>query len=111
MKLFHGSTVAVTIPRLLEKQRFLDFGSGFYTTTNQKQAERWAEIKQKRELHSKAVVSTYQVPTFTLADSSLTIREFVKADEEGLDFVFENRKGKTQHSFDIVIGPVANDAL
>lgn len=39
MTLFHGSNTAVERPRLIEQNRFLDFGFGFYTTTNRAQAE------------------------------------------------------------------------
>ncbi len=49
MKLYHGSIEIVEAPVIFEKQRLLDFGKGFYTTTNRKQAERWAIIKQNRE--------------------------------------------------------------
>lgn len=112
MKLFHGSTEIVETPKLLETQRFLDFGKGFYTTTNQNQAERWAVIKQKRMPHqAKAVVSIYQLSKTVFSDKSLIIKEFTTADEQWLDFVFQNRKGTLTHHFDIVIGPVANDTL
>ena len=35
MILYHGSNMTVENPRIIEQNRFLDFGSGFYTTTNQ----------------------------------------------------------------------------
>lgn len=112
MKIFHGSTIIVENPKLMEKQRFLDFGKGFYTTTNQNQAERWALIKQKRSQNeAKAIVSIYQLPQNIYSNQLLNIQEFTKADEQWLDFVFQNRKGTDEHNFDIVIGPVANDTL
>lgn len=112
MKLFHGSTIIVENPKLMENQRFLDFGKGFYTTTNQNQAERWAIIKQKRmRSQTKAIVSIYQLPKNIFSDKLLQIQEYTKADEQWLDFVFQNRKGTAEHNFDIVIGPVANDTL
>ena len=43
MTLFHGSNTAVERPRLIEQNRFLDFGFGFYTTTNRAQAENFAQ--------------------------------------------------------------------
>lgn len=48
MKLYHGSTVCVLEPRLVSASRRLDFGSGFYTTTNLNQAKRWVQIKRRR---------------------------------------------------------------
>jgi hypothetical protein len=50
MKLYHGSTIIIEKPIILDSQRLLDFGKGFYTTTNKEQAERWALIKAKRSL-------------------------------------------------------------
>lgn len=112
MKLFHGSTIIVEKPKLMETQRLLDFGKGFYTTTNQNQAERWAIIKQKRiQNQAQAIVSIYEMPKTVFSENLLNIQEYTKADELWLDFVFQNRKGTTAHNFDIVIGPVANDTL
>ena len=34
MILYHGSNVEVSEPKLLKVQRTLDFGKGFYTTTD-----------------------------------------------------------------------------
>ena len=39
MILYHGSNVVVKQPKLVEQNRFLDFGYGFYTTTNEEQAK------------------------------------------------------------------------
>lgn len=38
MILYHGSNLTVSEPRLIVQNRFLDFGFGFYTTTNRVQA-------------------------------------------------------------------------
>ena len=38
MFLYHGSNLTVSEPRLVEQNRFLDFGYGFYTTTNKAKA-------------------------------------------------------------------------
>ena len=43
MILFHGSNVTVDAPRLITQNRFLDFGYGFYTTTNKDQAINFAK--------------------------------------------------------------------
>ena len=34
MVVYHGSNVVVTEPKILKPNRELDFGNGFYTTTN-----------------------------------------------------------------------------
>lgn len=38
MIVYHGSNVEVREPRILKPSRGLDFGAGFYTTTNREQA-------------------------------------------------------------------------
>lgn len=43
MILYHGSNVIVSEPKLIEQNRFLDFGFGFYTTTNKTQAIGFAD--------------------------------------------------------------------
>ena len=43
MFLYHGSNLTVSEPRLVEQNRFLDFGYGFYTTTNKAQAIGFAD--------------------------------------------------------------------
>lgn len=38
IELYHGSTLAVHEPKILTPSRTLDFGKGFYTTTDFEQA-------------------------------------------------------------------------
>jgi hypothetical protein len=113
MKLYHGSILAVRKPILLTRQRLLDFGKGFYTTTNLKQAERWAQIKKARskDTYVKAVVTVYDFPDLLISDGRFIIKKFLELDVEWLDFIFQNRKGLIDHGYDIVMGPVANDVL
>lgn len=49
MIIYHGSNVKVDKPTILIPNRTLDFGNGFYTTSNKEQAYKWAKIKQARE--------------------------------------------------------------
>ncbi len=42
MKIYHGSNMIVEHPALVPQNRFLDFGYGFYTTTNPVQARSFA---------------------------------------------------------------------
>jgi Protein of unknown function (DUF3990) len=112
MKLYHGSTHIVENPIILDVQRMLDFGKGFYTTTCQEQAEKWALIKQKREdNNSKAIVNVYEIDIKLLANSVYNIKIFNQANEEWLDFIVGNRSNYSNHAFDIVKGAVANDTL
>ena len=111
MKLVHGSTIAIKQPIILKSQRLLDFGKGFYTTSNQNQAERWAAIKKKRTKKTKAIVTIFQISNNLFSNQKYKIKEFLKADTEWLDFIFTNRKTDKPHNYDIIIGPVANDTL
>ncbi len=108
MRLYHGSNVEVREPRLLEAQRALDFGAGFYTTTNLDQAKRWA-VRQVRVRKSGVPC----VMVYDLAEDAievLLVRRFESADQSWLDFVTAHRKGLvTESSEDLVIGPIAND--
>ena len=47
MKLYHGSIVAVHEPKILTPARTLDFGKGFYTTTDFEQAKKWVQNKKR----------------------------------------------------------------
>ncbi|MDA3890770.1 MAG: DUF3990 domain-containing protein [Salinivirgaceae bacterium] len=113
MKLYHGSTEIVKSPEILDKQRLLDFGKGFYVTSNKEQAERWAQIKQSRtgRFNVMAYVSVYSLNNKLFQQSELSIKEFTEANEEWLDFVVKNRSEVYNHGYDMVIGPVANDTL
>ncbi len=112
MKLYHGSTICVSEPRLVSASRRLDFGAGFYTTTNLNQARRWAQIKRRRLQADDAVVSIYDAKNIFEA-GHLLIKNFEIASEEWLDFVMAHRTGtgRLTEDYDVVQGPVANDTL
>ena len=108
MFLYHGSNLEIEVPRLLKNQRNLDFGKGFYTTSDYNQAESWALRTARIRKEGKAIVSYYEVEDNAL--EKLKRLRFKKADKEWLDFVAANRKGiSPQNDWDIIIGPVAND--
>ena len=105
---YHGSDVIVDIPKVLESKRPLDFGSGFYTTTSKEQAKNWAIKVSYRNNTKHKCVNMYEF-NYDKAKQDLIIVEFDKADEKWLDFICDNRSGKYNGNYDIVIGPVAND--
>lgn len=112
MQLYHGSVEIIEHPKILNQQRLLDFGKGFYTTTNKEQAERWAAIKQKRTVKTaKAYVTVYDFNEILLKNEILNVKIFTQADEEWLDFVIYNRSIDSAADYDIIMGPVANDTL
>lgn len=110
MKIYHGSLVVVEKPEIRVGDRYLDFGYGFYTTMNEEQAIKWTEKQKNRKGTSIGYVSMYDFD-MEKAESELKIIRFDKADKEWLDFVYVNRKGQCQETYDIVIGPVADDSV
>ncbi len=108
LKLYHGSNVIVSEPRIIVSNRNLDFGVGFYTTASEEQAINWAKRQAKRMKQGKATVSVYQWQQEKLVE--LNILRFEKANAQWLEFVAQNRQGIYQgEMYDIVIGAVAND--
>lgn len=108
MILYHGSNVVVEQPRLIEQNRFLDFGFGFYTTTNKEQAESFARKVALRR-GGKAILNIYELDDKAL-DTLSKVKEFAAPDEQWLDFVFANRNGEyISDNYDLIIGAVAND--
>ncbi len=110
MKVYHGSLFVVEKPEIRVSDRYLDFGYGFYTTMNEEQAIKWAEKQKSRKGTNIGYVSMYEFD-IEKAKSKLKIIHFDKADKEWLDFVSINRKGQCQETYDIVIGPVADDGV
>ena len=108
MILYHGSNVEVKEPMLLKVQRELDFGKGFYTTSDMEQAARWAERTAKRRGESNAFVTVYEVNEDEL--KNIRLLSFDSPNVEWLNFVVKNRKGEyIAGDWDIISGPVADD--
>jgi hypothetical protein len=111
MKLYHGSSVAVEIPNLSLSRKNLDFGIGFYTTSYKKQAISFARKVMMRREHNSESVSAYDFD-IKAAEAFLNILHFQTPDKLWLDYVHQNRKNiYTGKSYDLVIGPVANDDI
>ena len=107
---YHGSDVIVDIPKILGSKRPLDFGDGFYTTTNKIQAEKWAEKVSYRNNTKYKYINKYEFD-YEKALENLIVKIFYKADENWLNFICDNRSGKFTGEYDIVIGPVADDRV
>ncbi len=109
MILYHGSNVIVSKPILIPQNRFLDFGFGFYTTTNKEQAIGLAEKVCRRQNDGSGVVSIYEIDE-RKAFAECSVLRFAQPNEAWLDFVSENRMGNYDGpSYDLVYGPVADD--
>jgi len=111
MKLYHGSTVGVEKPDLQKSRTETDFGQAFYTTTSFEQAKQWAKIKQKRAKVQSMVVSEFEFDEKLLYSNTYSVRHFEKATKDWLEFVKNNRLGLNTETYDLVMGPVANDSL
>lgn len=112
IELYHGSTVAVQKPKILSPTRTLDFGKGFYTTTDFNQAKKWAQNKKKIEKSESAVVSVFSIDDDFLENRDFKILNFKKADGKWLDFIIVNRSDiNFSHNYDIIKGAVANDRV
>lgn len=108
MLLYHGSNVQVDRPKILSSNRAMDFGAGFYTTSDENQAMKWAKIQTLRRKKGIPIVSVYEFDENAAKD--LSVLSFCSADKNWLDFVAENRKNLyCGMKYDIVRGPVAND--
>ena len=106
MILYHGSLEVVEHPQILEANRPLDFGTGFYTTTSLQQARRWVKLRMEQQNASVGYINIYEYT----AKKGLHTRRFRSANEAWVDFVHANCTVQDyNHDFDIVTGPVAND--
>ena len=107
MTLYHASNVEVKMPMLVESNRMLDFGPGFYTTTNREQAVRFAKSVVARR-GGTPMINTYEFDE--AAFSECLVRRFDSPSEDWLDFVAANRTGQYFGvRYDLIMGPVAND--
>lgn len=108
MILYHGSNIEVKEPKLIISKRLLDFGAGFYLTSDFLQAEKWAKRTAVNRETGTPLVSVYEVCESDLNELKLLV--FNSANENWLEYIAANRTGKAvDESFDVVIGPVAND--
>lgn len=110
MILYHGSNLEVKEPRIIKSKRLLDFGTGFYLTSDYGQAEKWALRTTSRREEGVPTITVFSFDENLL--SELNVLSFEGADKEWLRYVSLNRTDKTaEDSYDIVMGPVAKDQL
>lgn len=103
---YHGTNMLFEEVDLSKSNNRRDFGRGFYCTILYEQAREWAKRLHMRNLQGGKYVYHY---VFRQADN-LKIKRFESLDKEWLEFIKTNRaKGGIQHTYDVVIGPVADD--
>ena len=111
VRIYHGSLDIVESPQILEPNRTLDYGKGFYTTTSLTQAKDWVlRHKRDKDRPSLGYVNVYEIDIDAVRNANTLW--FEDPTEEWVDFVNSNRNDKTFfHEYDFVYGPVANDKV
>lgn len=116
LKLFHGSNVVIDKIDLCRSRKGKDFGCGFYLNPNESQAMEMAVRTAQRLQEGMPVVNTYLFDDSLIKEDStiLSVKVFEDYSAEWAEFVLMNRKNMTStpaHSYDIVIGPIADDTV
>ncbi len=108
MKLYHASNVKVEKPDIVYSRDFLDFGKGFYLTTLEEQAIKYAErfVRRRQE----AWLNAYELD-LELDSTDVNILQFDAYDKAWLQFVSNCRAGLDKTDYDIVFGGIANDKV
>ena len=113
MKVYHGSHTAIEKVNLSKCQPGRDFGRGFYVTKIRSQAEYWAKRIGERKDRT-GVVTEFEFMEYAYENENLNLLRFDGYLEDWFDFIMLNRanvQGKQVHNYDIVEGPVADDAV
>ena len=111
MKLYHGSNTKIEKIDLSKCRPYKDFGQGFYLTEIREQAEKMAS-RTAHIYEGEPIVTKFEFDESAL--TKLSVKQFDGPNEEWALFVLANRSKENQqptHSYDIVIGPVADDDI
>lgn len=106
MIVFHSSPCIVNHLDVSFSRDYLDFGKGFYVTTIEDQARKYARRFLLRGKN--AYLNKYE-----LTDDlrNYNARYFDSYDDSWLDFVALCRAGRDKSDYDIVTGGIANDKV
>lgn len=106
MIVYHGTTEVIEKPDVKNSKKYLDFGKGFYLTTYESQAQKWALRKSMRQ-NKDAVVNIYELKEEW---DGFKVLSFEEENEKWLEFVCACRRGENLNAdYDIIIGNVADD--
>lgn len=111
MILYHGSNIVIEEIDLAKCRPYKDFGQGFYLTEIKEQAFEMAK-RTAKIYGGEPVVNEFYFDEAAL--DNLTVKYFDEPSEGWALFVMANRSRSNvhpTHSFDIVIGPVADDTI
>lgn len=108
MRLYHGSTLTIDKPDAEHSRANLDFGRGFYTTSYEEQAKKWA-LRKALRTSQPAIINEYEFNETAL--SNFKVLQF-DTDYSWLDFVCSCRRGELGFKgYDVIIGQVADDRV
>ncbi len=114
MILYHGSNILIREIDLSMSKVGKDFGCGFYLSSDMAQALELADKKTEQLGFGTPVLNVYDFDESCLAGTDLFVGRYDGYTLEWARFVLMNRKNRTRiqaHDYDIVIGPIANDAV
>lgn len=114
MILYHGSNTGIDSIDLSKSKPNKDFGRGFYLTESLLQAQDMAQTKTDQLEYGSPTVITYELDEQCLTDGSLYVKQFIDYSEEWAQFILANRNNPTSecvHTYDVVIGPIADDRV
>ncbi len=110
--LHHGSYTRIERIDLSLSKSGKDFGKGFYLNPDYEQAMLWAKSRVKTYETGEATVTSYEFNLEQAISDGVKVKIFDDYTEEWADFVVANRRNSSDnptHSYDIVIGPIADD--
>lgn len=107
-KIYHGTSIYYEEPDLAEAADFKDFGRGYYLTTNESQAAKWAiRYLKDNDLNDTAYVYEYEFDTDNT--KNLKTLELLVYNKEWLDFIAYNRTTKERDiQYDLVFDRMAD---
>ncbi len=109
MIVFHGSTDGVKNPDVYHSYRSLDFGKGFYVTTVEKQAKKWARRKAELANKKNGIINCYNMSEKW---DDFRVKTFDDDLNEWIEFVCACRDGSLDYKkYDIIFGKVADDKV
>ncbi len=116
LKLYHGSNVVIGEIDLRRSHKGKDFGCGFYLNPDKSQAMEMAVRTSQRQQEGEPVLNVYEFDDCLIGreDAPLSVKVFDGYSVEWAEFVLMNRRNMTSmpaHSYDIVIGPIADDTV
>lgn len=112
MILYHGSNIEIKDIDLSKSKVGKDFGCGFYLSADRGQALELARKKTEQVGFGTPIVNPFEYDE--KASEVLNVLTFEAYTKEWAEFVLMNRKNRTRvqaHEYDIVIGPITNDAV